>query len=77
MTTIPRSHKKRFNAVLTNAEEVKRYDLDSSFVGVPTANVAPINALERYNFAKLQHKEGNKYVVHVHSNLWYEFTSEG
>lgn len=84
-TTI-RRRTKRFEQVLQEAKNVTCYSLSNGFVGSPMREDDPDlimpprdwlrRELDRFDFARLLHGAGNRYILHVHGNLWYEFEVE-
>jgi hypothetical protein len=69
ITTIRRGTKQHRQA-LAAARDVRCYGLGSGFMGLPIAEIPPYDR----DKGKLLLKLG-KYILHVHSNLWYEWAA--
>ena len=84
MLTI-RKGTKAFERVLTNAKDVVVYTLSDGFRGSrlqegdPNLIAPPVEILRKKlcdHDTKLTSVGNNKYRIHVHSNLWFDFVSE-
>ena len=67
-----RKNTKAAKAVFENATSCRVYTLDNYFNGEVCEPKHAENELHEYKFAKLWRKGDGVYVVHVHSNRWYE-----
>jgi hypothetical protein len=75
ITTIPRNHKRKIEALKLKLTVCKLHSLGNNFVG---ADIDPKQAwkdLYSGHGAKLTDQGDGKYVIQVHSNLWYELTA--
>ena len=75
MITIPRNHTKRVRAVFDAVTTCTVFRLDGDFVGTPCDPEYAREALRRHHNARLVAREGGRYTVRVHSNLWYELAT--
>ena len=77
MTTIRRNTKKA-KAIIEAMTGVRTYSLGNDFEGSDFLEGAKAWIQNKLSSgAKLSHSHGDFYTVSVHSNLWYEFESEG
>jgi len=84
LKTIAKNRTKLIDAILAVARDFKCYSLDNHFTGQPMGGpnaVKPPAEWLKYELrigrhTKLQQTGPTSYCVHVHSNLWYEFTSD-
>ncbi len=71
-----RRDQKRIQATLfEGATHCAVFDLDNSFRGAPVPVSVARKAYEDLDFAKL-YDRGDRYVVHLHNNRWYELRQE-
>lgn len=75
MITIPRNHTKRVTAVFDAVTSCTVFRLDNDFVGVPCDAKYAREALSSNHNARLIAREGARYTIRVHSNLWYELAT--
>lgn len=67
-----RKNTRRADAVFTTATGCRVYSLGNYFRGEEVDPAFARDALHKFDFAKLTYTSDGRYVVHVHSNLWYE-----
>jgi len=68
-----RKNTKRAQAVFETATGCRVYSLGNYFRGEEVDPAFARDALHRYPHAKLtDSRDGDRFTVHVHSNLWYE-----
>lgn len=68
MSRTIRKNSKEFTAAFANATDIVVYSLSNYFNGSPAAKICDYDRTE----CRLIHN-GDHYVAHVHSNLWYKF----
>jgi len=66
-----RKNSKEFKAAIANATDIRAYSLNNCFIG---AVVQAIPAYLNNDFSMVHHK--GRYHIHVHSNLYFDFTAE-
>lgn len=64
-----RKNSKEFTAAITNATDIRAYSLNNCFSG---ALVQTIPAYLNNDFSMVH--DGKRYHIHVHSNLYFDFT---
>jgi hypothetical protein len=67
-----RRNTKRARAVFETATGCRAYSLSNYFRGEEVDAAYAKEALDKFPFAKLTETGDGRFVVHVHSNLWYE-----
>ncbi len=74
---IKHNQKRKAERIFQNATEIMSYNLGNGFRGVPLGeNGREWLAKEwRFSFARLTEDVPCHYTLHMHSNLWYVFTS--
>lgn len=75
MKTIRRNAHRMIDAVKTSVVKVTYYDQRSGGMK-PSTLEAAFADYARYDWSKLTDQGGGKYVIHVHSNLWFELFTE-
>lgn len=71
---IIRRNAKLLSEVFQEAKNIKVFALENYFIGkeVKIQGEYLADILNKFRFARLT-REGNKYHLSIHSNLWYEF----
>ena len=73
---IARNRTRLIDRIFDRATECRRFDLDNQFAGLPTELQYAQTSLAASRRAYLYYKADRaSYTVHVHGNLWYEFSS--
>lgn len=75
MKTIRRNAHRKIAAIALTIVRVKRYDPSTGNMVDSTVEGA-LGDLKRFDFAKFYDYGNGKYVVHVHSNLWFDLYTQ-
>ena len=74
MKTIAKNRTKKIEEIFTQATICHVYTLDNCFIGDNCEPRYALEALRKFNFAKLRDMGDGTYHVDVHSNRWYELS---
>lgn len=74
-TAIGRNRKKLIEAIFGAARDVKCFCLENGFSGEAVDIAWVKKEFDQFNFAKLRKTGECRYSLRVHSNCWYEFSS--